>query len=214
MTPWGRCPLCHTGRMCWLITERSSPHMVSKSGKGPWRTVQQLCFHLPPGCFGFSMQSFIFPGLGLHRCSGVSLVAASRGCPSWPCVGSGAQAQLRHMASSQTRDWTRVPSIGRWILYHWATREALVVIFLNFIIEICGLCFAISWILAGYKLLLLQLFHDPQDEHLFLQLLLTESLEPFCRSALQWGLAHFCVFQGTFLPWFGLAWIYLNLLWN
>ena len=27
--------------------------------------------------------------------------------------------------SSQTRDWTYVSCISRWILYHWATREAL-----------------------------------------------------------------------------------------
>ena len=27
--------------------------------------------------------------------------------------------------STQPRDWTRVSCIGRWILYHWATREAL-----------------------------------------------------------------------------------------
>ena len=29
-----------------------------------------------------------------------------------------------HVRSSWTRDWTRVPCIGRWILNHWATREA------------------------------------------------------------------------------------------
>jgi len=27
--------------------------------------------------------------------------------------------------SSQTRDWTHVPCIGRWILNHWTTREIL-----------------------------------------------------------------------------------------
>ena len=27
--------------------------------------------------------------------------------------------------SSRPRDWTRVSCIGRWILYHWTTREAL-----------------------------------------------------------------------------------------
>ena len=30
-----------------------------------------------------------------------------------------------YVESSRTRDWTRVPCIGRQILYHWATREAL-----------------------------------------------------------------------------------------
>ena len=29
------------------------------------------------------------------------------------------------MGSSWTRDWTRISCIGRWILHHWATREAL-----------------------------------------------------------------------------------------
>ena len=32
---------------------------------------------------------------------------------------------LRHMGSSQTRDRTHVPCIGRPILNHWATKEAL-----------------------------------------------------------------------------------------
>ena len=49
-------------------------------------------------------------------------------------LGSGAQAQYlwrtglvapRHLGSSQTRDWTCVSCIGRWILDQWATREAL-----------------------------------------------------------------------------------------
>ena len=49
-------------------------------------------------------------------------------------MGSRAQAQylwcmglvvLRHVGSSWTRVWTCVLCIGRRILYHWATREAL-----------------------------------------------------------------------------------------
>ena len=48
--------------------------------------------------------------------------------------GSRAQAQwlwrtglvvLWHVGSSTIRDWTHVSYIGRWILCHWATREAL-----------------------------------------------------------------------------------------
>ena len=31
---------------------------------------------------------------------------------------------LRYVGSSRTRDWTCVSCIGRWILDHWATREA------------------------------------------------------------------------------------------
>ena len=34
-----------------------------------------------------------------------------------------------HVASSQTRDQTPVPCIGRWLLYHWMTREVLASVF-------------------------------------------------------------------------------------
>ena len=49
-------------------------------------------------------------------------------------LGSRAQAQQlccmglvasRHVGSSQIRDWTHVACVGRGILHHWATREAL-----------------------------------------------------------------------------------------
>ena len=75
---------------------------------------------------------------------GLSLGAASRNYTNC-CAGFsllqllllqstsfGAQAQYlcclslvapRHMVSSQTRDQTCVPCTGRWILYHWTTRE-------------------------------------------------------------------------------------------
>ena len=33
-------------------------------------------------------------------------------------------AALRHVGYSHTRNQTPVPCIGRWILHHWATREA------------------------------------------------------------------------------------------
>ena len=89
---------------------------------------------------------FIFGCVGssLLR-AGFSLVAVSRGYSSLWCtgfslqwllllrsMGSRAQAQqlwpsglvaLRHVGSSQTRDRTRVPCTGRWILNHCATRE-------------------------------------------------------------------------------------------
>ena len=35
----------------------------------------------------------------------------------------------QHVGSSWTRDWTHVSCIGRWILYHWTTREAPLVVF-------------------------------------------------------------------------------------
>ena len=54
----------------------------------------------------------------------------------WHRLGSRAQAQElwhvvsvapRHVGSSQTRDQTRVPCIGRQILNHWTTREVLAI---------------------------------------------------------------------------------------
>ena len=36
----------------------------------------------------------------------------------------------RRVGSSQTRDWIRVPCIGRWILNHWTTREVPLFYFL------------------------------------------------------------------------------------
>ena len=49
----------------------------------------------------------------------------------------GARAYLPHCMwdlSSPTRDWTHVPCIGRWILYHWTTREVPVPAFFQFCI--------------------------------------------------------------------------------
>ena len=37
-------------------------------------------------------------------------------------------ATVSSKASSQPRDWTHISCIGRWILYHWATREARLII--------------------------------------------------------------------------------------
>ena len=55
------------------------------------------------------------------------------------CVGLGA---LWHVGSSQIRDRTCVSCISRWILYHWATREALGVLISKMIssFQILGLC--------------------------------------------------------------------------
>ena len=45
----------------------------------------------------------------------------------------------QHVETSQTRDQTHVPCIGRWILNHWSTREALWSSFLGLIVylEFC-----------------------------------------------------------------------------
>ena len=96
--------------------------------------------------------------LGLHCCSGFSLVAAGRGHPlvvgfslRWPLLlqsmgsrrvgfsrcSTWTQAQHlwlmglvapRDVGSSWTRDRTHAPCIGRGILYHRATRKALVIL--------------------------------------------------------------------------------------
>ena len=54
-------------------------------------------------------------------------------CSSWAqqlwCIGFAAPW---HVGSSQTRDETCVPCIGRWILNHWAIREALFAFFFFF----------------------------------------------------------------------------------
>ena len=63
-----------------------------------------------------------------------SLVAVSKGAPPcefslWALVHRLQQLwlvgliALWHVGSSQIRDQTRVPCIGRWILNHWTTRE-------------------------------------------------------------------------------------------
>ena len=90
--------------------------------------------------------------LGLHSCADFFLVAASRGYSSLPCAGfsllwllllrspgfracglsSWGSAALWHVGSSQTRGRIHVSCVGRWILYHWATREALSILFFKF----------------------------------------------------------------------------------
>ena len=68
-------------------------------------------------------------------------VVVARGlssCGSWALEhrlsSCGAGAQLPHGMwdlSSPTRDQTRVPCIGRWILNHWTTREVPLIYFFN-----------------------------------------------------------------------------------
>ena len=45
---------------------------------------------------------------------------------------------LRHVGSSRTRDWIHLFCIGRWILYHWTTWEALIYVLLVSNCEWCG----------------------------------------------------------------------------
>ena len=81
-------------------------------------------------CVGFSLQWLLLLQSTGSRCAGFS------SCGTWAqqlwLVGFRAQAQqlwrtglvaLQHVASSQTRDRTHVPCIGRRILNHCTTRE-------------------------------------------------------------------------------------------
>ena len=73
-------------------------------------------------------------GAGVSPCSGFSCCGAhAPGCLGFSSVVPGLWRQAQqlwcmgfvshHMESSQTRDPTRVPCTGRWILNHWTTRE-------------------------------------------------------------------------------------------
>ena len=79
------------------------------------------------GCAGSSLLR------GLLSCCRACALGHVGSLAAAPWALSRAQAQqlwcmglvaLRHVGSSQTRDWTHVPCSGRWILYHWATKEA------------------------------------------------------------------------------------------
>ena len=84
-----------------------------------WRTG----FSLVVAC-GFSLSSC---GAWAPECVG-SVVCGTRAL-SLRCAGSVVVARGLSCSvacgnlSSLTRDWTRVPCIGRQILYHWTTRE-------------------------------------------------------------------------------------------
>ena len=91
--------------------------------------------------------------LHLRCCSGFFLVVVNWGCSSLQCTGfslqwllllpsTGSKAHrlqylwrtglvaLQHVGSSWTRDRTCDSCIDRWILYHWAVREAPLPVFL------------------------------------------------------------------------------------
>ena len=81
-------------------------------------------------CAGFSLQWLLLLQSTGSRCVGFS--SGTRAQQLW-LAGSRAQTQQlwctglvapRYVGSSRTRDRTRVACIGRWILNHYATREA------------------------------------------------------------------------------------------
>ena len=84
-------------------------------------------------CLGFSC-------CGAHTPGHADFLSCGMWTWSLQLPGSRAQAQQlwhtglvapQQAGSSWTRDWNHVSSIGSWILYHWATREALVFSFLR-----------------------------------------------------------------------------------
>ena len=64
-------------------------------------------------CSGFSC------GARLEAMRASALQRLGSRADSW-CTGL---VPPRHVGSSEIRDWTPVSRIGRWILYHWTTRE-------------------------------------------------------------------------------------------
>ena len=71
-----------------------------------------------------------------HRLLGVwASVATARGLRSW---GYWAWLPWGTRESSQIRDPTCVPGLGRWTLYHWATREVLQCLSKHPKVAVCG----------------------------------------------------------------------------
>ena len=72
------------------------------------------------------------PPLEVHRyfhcggfsCWGLEVVAHGFSSTDSAAVRHGLSCPLSVVGSSQIRDWTCVPCLGRRILHHWASREA------------------------------------------------------------------------------------------
>jgi len=127
---------------------------MSPREKGPaWHSLPILSLSL--FFFDNSLIYLLLAGLGLHyfpgtfsrysrqgllsRCGVEASHMVASNCGAWAlghvgCSSCSPQARslqhmglvtLRHVGSSQTRDRTHVPWVGRPILNHWATREAL-----------------------------------------------------------------------------------------
>ena len=65
------------------------------------------------------------------HCSGFSR------CGVW-ALGCAGSAALWHVGYSWIRDWISVSCIGRWILYHWATRKAPKYLLIRESRRVCG----------------------------------------------------------------------------
>ena len=86
-----------------------------------------------PHCRGFSRCRALAVGAG-------SVAAVCRLQSSDSAVAAHGLAALRHVASSRARDWTRVCCIGRQVLIHCTTREALFIYFGCELLIRCMIC--------------------------------------------------------------------------
>ena len=83
------------------------------------------------GCAGSSLLQGLFSPCSEQawaHCGSFSCGARASGTWAQPLWRTGLVAR-QHVESSWTRDRTRIPCIGRWILNPWTTRKALVVRF-------------------------------------------------------------------------------------
>ena len=85
------------------------------------------CFHLFIGCTGSSLLPWAFSGRTVRasHCGSSHGGAQALGPMGFSKLWFTSLAAPWHMESSWTRDGTRVPGIGGWILIHFATREVL-----------------------------------------------------------------------------------------
>ena len=67
----------------------------------------------------------IVASCGLSGCSSSALGHRLSSCGAWAFAP-------KHVGSSWTKDWTPVSCVGRQILYHWTTREALELLAVSF----------------------------------------------------------------------------------
>ena len=80
-----------------------------KNYKDPWYIEAICCFLLTRSCLNL-LQPYIPPGSSLRGISQIKIL-------EWIVISLS-------RGSSWTRDWSHISCIGRWILYHWVTREA------------------------------------------------------------------------------------------
>ena len=118
----------HSSMLAWRIPCTEEPgglqFMGPKRVRCEWAT-EHICINwLIFGCAG-SLLWAIFSSHS-EREPRSSCGGCVSHCGGFSCCREGLGLScLQLVESSQTRDRTRVPCIGRWILYHWTTREVL-----------------------------------------------------------------------------------------